>query len=170
MTGDLVIRLASPDDADAVSAVLAASYPPLLAAAYDADLLKRALPFMIKANPKLLSSGSYYIAMADDEAVGCGGWTPEQPGTGTITPGVGHIRHFAVRADQAGRGVGRALYQRCEAQAREQGVTTFESQATLNGEPFYAALGFHLVGRIAVRMGDVAVPSLLMRRAIQPAT
>lgn len=167
MTADSLIRLATPDDAAAVSAVLAASYPPLLASAYDADLLRRALPLMIKANPKLLSSGSYYVAMAGDEVVGCGGWTPEQPGTGQVTPGVGHIRHFAVRADQAGCGVGRALYQRCEKQARDSGISTFESQATLNGEPFYAALGFHVIGRIEVPMSnDVKFPSILMRRTI----
>src|SRR3954449_9245970 len=90
------IRLSQPDDADAVERVLCASYPQLMAPAYEADLLKRALPFLIKANPHLLASKSYYLAEAGGEPVGCGGWSLEKPGTNTNEFGVAHIRHFAT--------------------------------------------------------------------------
>src|SRR6266852_2166089 len=57
-----LIRIAKPSDSDAVSAVLAASYSSSLTACYDRDTLNRALPFMTKANPALLRSGTYYVA------------------------------------------------------------------------------------------------------------
>jgi hypothetical protein len=43
---------------------------------------------MTKANPKLLASGTFYVAQSlHGEIVGCGGWTREQPGTGEVVQG-----------------------------------------------------------------------------------
>lgn len=58
----LEIRIAGATDASAVRQVLAASYPVLMADAYDDALLARALPLMTQANPRLLGSGTYYLA------------------------------------------------------------------------------------------------------------
>jgi predicted N-acetyltransferase YhbS len=72
-----------------------------------------------------------------------------------------------VRSGWVGRGVGRALYECCARDARAAGARDFEAQASLNGEPFYAALGFVRIGPIDVPMGrDLVFPSILMRRAI----
>ena len=161
------VRTAFLDDAPAVKSVLEDSFPTLMARAYDAALLARALPVITRPHPGLLASGSYYLAEADGKAVGCGGWSWEEPGSRAVQPGLAHIRHFAVRSAWAGRGVGRALYGRCERDARDAGASRFEAQASLNGEPFYAALGFSRIGRIEVPMGrDLLFPSILMRRAI----
>lgn len=161
------VRLATPDDAAAVAGVLTASYPPLLAAAYDPELLARALPLMTRPHPHLLASGRYFIAEAQGRAIGCGGWSPERPDSQEVVDGVGHVRHFAVVADWIGHGVGRALYRRCEDQARVAGVRCFDAFSTLNGEPFYLALGFARVAPFDVAMGEgVALPSLLMRKPL----
>jgi hypothetical protein len=82
------IRIARPEDSNAVSALLAASYSSLLAARYDSDALGRALPFMTSANPILLASGTYYVAEREPgHLVGCGGWTTARPGSGEIIEG-----------------------------------------------------------------------------------
>ena len=163
----LQVRIAGGADAAAVEQVLLASYPVLMADAYEAALLARALPIITRANPKLLGCGTYYLAEADGGPVGCGGWTMERPGSDRIEPGLAHIRHFAVDARWTGRGVGRALYARCELAAREAGVRRFECQASLNGEVFYAALGFASAGPIGVPMRpDLTFPSILMHRPI----
>ena len=100
-----------------MAAVLEASYPRLMAAAYAPELLARALPLMVEPNPALLASDTCYVAEMDyGAAVGCGGWTRERPGCREVEPGLAHIRHFATRR-KSGRGVGRAIYRRCEAQA-----------------------------------------------------
>src|SRR5262245_19657546 len=121
------LRAARRDDAAAVSALLEASYRQLLAPDYDPRLLAVALPLMIRANPRLLASGTYDVAQAAGEAiVGCGGWTMEAAGGGESTPGVGHIRHFAIHPDWTRRGIGRALLDRCLEEARASGIETLE--------------------------------------------
>lgn len=163
----LTIRPARLDDAAAIEAVFNASYPALMAGAYDAALLTRALPRITRAHPALLAGGTYFVAEDEGEPVGCGGWSRERPGTGAIEPGLGHIRHFATRPTFVGRGVGRALYGRCVSQAQAAGVQRFECYSSLNGEPFYAALGFARLGLIEVAMGpDLAFPSMMMMRWI----
>lgn len=154
-------------DAAAVGQVLRASYPALMRDAYPADLLARALPPMTRPNPRLLGSGSYYLAEADGEPVGCGGWSAEAPGSTATEPGVAHIRHFATAAGWTGRGVGKRLYRRCEEDARAAGMTRFECFSSRNGEPFYAALGFERIEPLDVEMADgLRFPSVRMGRPI----
>ena len=161
------IRNSHPEDADAVERVLRGSYPQLMAPAYDADLLQRALPFLIKANPHLLASTSYYIAEAGSEPVGCGGWSLEKPGTTVHEFGVGHIRHFATSAAWVGRGVGKAIYERCELDARAAGVFRLDCHSSRNGEPFYLALGFTRIGDMLLPLAaDLMFPGVLMSRHI----
>jgi len=163
------VRTARLDDLAAVERVFEASFAALMAGAYDRVLLGRALPMMIRAQPSLVGSGNYHVAEAKGEVVGCGGWSREKPGTAETEPGVGHIRHFAVSRDWIGRGIGRAIYARCEVQARAQGVRVFECYSSLNGEPFYRALGFSRLAAIEVEMGPgVLFPSIHMRRPIRP--
>ena len=164
MTKSVNVRVSTLDDSAKISSLLQASYPELLRPAYDAKLLEKVLPRMTVAQPGLLESGSYYVAETSDGAiVGCGGWTKERPGTGEITAKVGHIRHFGVHPDWTRRGVGKALYRRCELDARDAGLSQFECYASLNGEPFYAALGFKRLAEIELDMFDeLRFPSVHM--------
>lgn len=160
---DLRVRTATLSDAFAVERVLASSYPVQMALAYDRNLLARALPLITKANPALLSSGTYYVAEAADQIVGCGGWSLEEPGSNAITPGTAHIRHFAVMSEWLGRGIGRALLNRCEADARAKCIRVLKCFASRNAVGFYSALGFLRRSDIATEMpGGIAFPSVLM--------
>jgi GNAT superfamily N-acetyltransferase len=161
------VRVANPDDASAVRQILEASYPELMAHAYDPGLLAQTLPIITRPNPKLLASGTYYIAEMDGALAGCGGWSLELPGSDTVMVGLGHIRHFATDARCIGRGVGRALYSACEASARDIGIRQFECQSSLNAEPFYRSLGFERVETIGVAMApDIVFPSIRMVRGV----
>ncbi|MEN3974184.1 GNAT family N-acetyltransferase [Emcibacter sp. SYSU 3D8] len=163
----IAVRVAGPDDAPAVDGILQDSYPTLMAPAYEPALLAPALALMIKANSRLLASGTFYLAEAGGEPVGCGGWTFDEPGTGIIKEGAAHIRHFGVRADWTGRGVGRRLYGRCEMDAGAAGANRFLCFSSLNGEPFYLALGFKTEERIDVPLGpNLSLPGILMSRSI----
>ena len=156
------------DDDSGVSALLNASYPALMKASYESAILARALPLMTRANPVLLSCGTYYLCeMADGRIGGCGGWTLEQPGSGEVTPGVAHIRHFATHPDLIRCGIGMAIYARCEANARSAGAQQLDCYASLNAKGFYRSLGFNEVCRMEVAMGpELRFPSLLMRRCV----
>jgi N-acetylglutamate synthase-like GNAT family acetyltransferase len=162
------LRIATPADAEAVAAVLRASYAELMAHAYPAELLARTLPLITRPNPRLLASGRYYLVETETgEPAGCGGWSAHPPGAFDPDPRRAHIRHFATHPAWLRRGVGGILYARCEADAREAGFTTFESWASFNGEAFYAALGFRRLERIEAPMsGGVRFPAMRMERPI----
>ncbi|MCG6859323.1 MAG: GNAT family N-acetyltransferase [Salaquimonas sp.] len=168
MSSAFVIRVALPADAESVTELLAASCPVLMAGAYDEAALKVALPAMTRAKSELLSSGTFYVAEADDgELAGCGGWTRERPGTGETNPRLAHIRHFATQPKWIGRGVGQALCNRCEEDARAAGISRFECHASLNAQGFYQALGFDTLRRFELAMGNgSSLPSILMQREL----
>lgn len=164
------LRVATLEDAAAIGAVLRASYSTLMAGAYPADVLAAALPPMTRANPELLLSRRYYLVEAKTgEPAGCGGWSDHPPDGPETRPERAHIRHFATHPDWTGRGIGRLIYARCEEDARAAGFTIFEAYSSLNGEPFYAALGFRRLELIETPMpGGVAFPAVRMERAIPP--
>lgn len=158
------LAVASPADAAVVTSLLEVSYGSLMPPSYEAAVLDRALPLMIKANPALLASGTYYKALtAEGQMIGSGGWTKERPGTGDIEPGTAHIRHFATHPKWLGRGVGRSIYAECREAAGATGIRRFECYASLNAEGFYVALGFRRVRHLSITMGlNVSLPCVLM--------
>ncbi|QYU66141.1 GNAT family N-acetyltransferase [Leptolyngbya sp. 15MV] len=162
------IRAASLSDADAVGALLLASYTVLLAPGYEPEVLARALPRMTTANAALLSSSTWYVAEAsgDDRVLaGCGGWTLQRPSAPDepSDPALGHLRHFAVHPASACGGIGRALFDLCVSDARAASVRAFECYATTVAERCYRALGLETVGPITVTLcGDIAFASLRM--------
>jgi GNAT superfamily N-acetyltransferase len=160
---EITIRTATPDDAAMLSVLLAASYT-ALKGSYDPHGFDSALPLMATANPKLLASGTYYIAEIGGQAAGCGGWSTEKPGTGEIAEGVGHIRHYATHPAFLRRGVGRRLLDHCIDEARRSGISIMMSQSTLPAEPFYASAGFRRLGLIDVAMAPgVVLPAVEMQ-------
>jgi GNAT superfamily N-acetyltransferase len=159
------LRIATPADEAAVSALLHASYSELLAPDYAADLLQKLLPIIGKASPSLLASGTFFVA-EDQRAMllGCGGWTREIPGTRDITPQEAHIRHFATHPSAVRRGVGGALLQRCITEARDDGNALLCSMASLTAEPFYAAFGFRTLNYDVENMpAGLQMPGARMR-------
>jgi len=163
-----IVRLSAPSDADAVSALLAASYSTLLASHYEKALLDRALPFMTKANPTLLASGAFYVAQSSHgELIGCGGWSLEHPGTAKIVRGKAHIRHFATHPGWTRLGVGRSIMNRCCMDAKARDVSELHCCSTFAAENFYKALGFKTVAEADIPLdSEVSFPAVLMQHAL----
>lgn len=161
-----MIRVARPEDSQALGSLLLASYSTLLTDHYDPVLLETALPFVARANPTLLASGTYYLAVAGNGIVGCGGCSMDRPGTGETAAGEAYVRHVATHPDWLGRGIGRSLLARCFADAGPS-VHTLHCFSTLNAEPFYRACGFETVGPMEVPMGPtVKFPAVRMKRTL----
>lgn len=165
---DLIARVAAPHDKAAIENILSAAYPALMGCAYDPDILSAVLPLITIANLSLLASGTYYVVgFRSGKIIGCGGWTrATPPGTDDPTEGIGHLRHFGTHPHWVRRGVGKAIYLQCAMAARAQSVRTFEVISSLNGVAFYAALGFTPLSEVAVAIGPVAFPAVLMRCAL----
>jgi len=116
------IRPATSADITSVDALLARSYPRLLKPDYAPSLLVMALPKISRAQPALVTCGTYYLVEDQHGALlGAGGWTLEAPGSGAITRGVGHIRHVVTEATATRRGVGRTLMDHIITAAQTQG-------------------------------------------------
>lgn len=168
MPWDYSVRVSRPEDEQAVIALLEASYPRLMGERYGPAEVTAALPTATQVVSQLLSTETYYVAESGDgRIVGCGGWTAERPGTGKREKGLGHLRLFGTHPDWLRRGVGRAIYDRCETQARAAGVRRFECYASLNATAFYQALGFHAVREIMLPVAPtVSFASMVMERTV----
>ena len=98
----------------------------------------------------------------DGRVLGAGGWSRDRK-----RGDLGHLRHVAADDRVVRRGVGRALVEHCLSEARSAGLREIECWSTLNGEGFYAALGFRSEGPMEVELAPgISFPSVRMRRAI----
>jgi GNAT superfamily N-acetyltransferase len=164
----LRIRTASLLDLEAVSELLLKSYSVLLQGTYDASMLEKAVPLITNAQPKLLTSGSYYLVETDHRAiVGAGGWTKTSPNGLNETSTNGNIRHFGTDPDYAGKGIGRTIMNRCIDDASLAGLTELNCYSTLNGEGFYQACGFKSIEPFLIALpGNIQFPSVRMTRVL----
>jgi GNAT superfamily N-acetyltransferase len=170
VTDLLTLRPATPADLAGVDALLARSYPKLLARDYPPSVLVTALPLIARARPELMRSGTYWVAIASDGAiVGAGGWTRGAPGDGGRADGVGHVRHVVTDAGRVRQGIGRALMERAIAQAAAAGVRRLDCLSTRTAVPFYAVLGFVARGPVEVPLRPgIVFPAVRMERVLTP--
>jgi GNAT superfamily N-acetyltransferase len=161
------IRISNLQDVLEITALLKASYTSQLEGSYSPQVLARALPLMTKANPRLLGSGTYYVAETKTELVGCGGWSREAPGSGEITKGTAHIRHVATHPRWLRQGVGRSLLVRCFHEAASAGVSNLECHSTIIAVDFYVAIGFKVVAPLLIQLAtDISIDGVLLRRTL----
>ena len=163
------IRAARPADLPAVDALLAASYPRLLAPDYPGSVLVTALPRICRANPALLASGTYFLVFEGTTLVAVGGWTRAAPAGGAHAPGIGNVRHVAAHPGHLRRGHARALMAHVMRDAAGAGMSTLDCLSTRTAVPFYRSLGFAEHGPVDVPLGPgIVFPSIRMATALTP--
>ena len=160
MPQTIAIRAATPADLSAVDALLARSYPRLLAAHYPPSLRVMAIPHLARAQPALLASGLYYVAVgAGGDVLGAGGWSRGRDRSR------GEIRHFVTDARHVRQGIARRIMERVLAETRAAGVRQLDCLATRMAVPFYTAMGFADLGPVLVGLGPgIDFPAVRMRR------
>lgn len=152
---DFTIRPSSSADMPALDVLLRKSYGVLLAADYGPAELADALPRISQAQPRLVESGTYFVALRGSTLIGCGGWTRDVPGgAGAAQTDVAHIRHVATDPDAVRAGVGRALLHRIFDTAGAAGVRRIACYSTRTAVPFYTALGFRDLAAVDIPLGD----------------
>lgn len=163
------IRATTRQDIPAVDALLAASYPILLKPDYPPSVLVTALPLISRAQPGLVTCGTYYGVFEGDLLVGAGGWTRAHPGrAGDITGAIAHIRHVVTDHKRVRQGIGRSLMDHVFRQAHAAGIDVLHCQATRTAVPFYASVGFVGDQEIAVDLrGGISFPAVQMMRRLQ---
>ena len=158
---NVTVRTATKGDLAPLDAMFARAYPKLLKPDYPASVLVTALPLISKAQPKLLASGTYFVAEIDGHVVGAGGWTPRARRT------EGEVRHFVTDDRHQRQGIGRAVFDRIIATAQKAGVTLLNAQSTRTAVPFYQAMGFTPLGPIEVPLRPgITFPAIQMQRRL----
>lgn len=169
----LSLRRARASDLAAVDALLAKTYPRVLAADYPPSILVMALPIITRARPELLASRRYYVVETSaGQIVGAGGWSGGAPAPGPegeATGGVGHVRHVVTDVDRLRGGIGRAIMGRVFSDCLHHGVRWLDCLSTRSAVPFYASLGFRIVSPVDVALGPaIDFPAVRMMRQILP--
>lgn len=156
------IRPTTRADMAAVDALLSRSYPKLLKDDYPPSVLVTAIPVISRAQPQLLTCGTYYVAVEGTDILGAGGWTRDRQ-----DPQHGHIRHVATDDRHLRRGVARAILEHCFDVARDNGIKTMECWSTLTAERFYQSVGFETKGPMDVQLqGGISFPSIRMMQRL----
>ncbi|HEX9149588.1 MAG TPA: GNAT family N-acetyltransferase [Thermoanaerobaculia bacterium] len=94
-------------------------------------------------------------------------WQGEIVGFGQLDPRRGEIEACYVAPEAIGSGVGSALLERMERQARRHGHAIVRLNATLNAEPFYARMGYRRLGPARHRVSkDVNLECVRMEKAL----
>lgn len=95
---------------------------------------------LLRRSPESLRArlGDFTVALRAGEIVGCGALSE-------LGPGLGEVRSLAVRADQAGRGVGHTLVEHLLYEAA--GRRFRQVLALTRRVSFFAALGFEITDR-----------------------
>ncbi|MEM8824535.1 MAG: GNAT family N-acetyltransferase [Pseudomonadota bacterium] len=161
-----ILRPTTRADIPAVDALLAEAYPRLLAPDYPPSVLVTALPRISRAQPALLTSGTYWLAEEDGVLLAAGGWTAQAP-RGRGRRGRGHIRHVVSNPDRLREGHARAVLEAAMGQARAAGITLLECISTRTAVPFYRALGFQMQGEVTVPLAPgIDFPAIQMTRPL----
>ncbi len=144
MAQSLTLRLARPDDLGAVDALLARSYPRLLRPDYPPSIMVTLVPLIARARPELLASGRYFVVEdLDGRVVGAGGYS-------LSGQALRQVRHVATDPAATRQGIGRRLMAAVFEAARAEGVQHLDCLSTRTAVPFYASVGFTVLGPVEV--------------------
>jgi GNAT superfamily N-acetyltransferase len=174
---EVSLRPARLDDLPVLVELIAESARGLCRGDYTAAQIEAAIGLAWGVDTQLVRDGTYYVAEAAGQVVGCGGWSyratlfgadaesGRRPGTLDPQTDAARIRAFFVRPYWARRGIGAALLRRCEAETRAHGFRAAELMATLPGTRLYAAFGYAGEERVRYPLpGDLTIDFVPMRR------
>lgn len=155
------LRLAERRDIPRIDAMMARSYPKLLAADYPPSVLVTAVPMIARAQPALVDSGTYFVVEgADGAIVGAGGWTVGNPHRTPGDPVLGNVRHFATDPDVLRQGIARRLMDKCQSEVRHHGLAGLNCMSTRTAIRFYQAMGFEALGEVTIQLaGGIDFPA-----------
>lgn len=162
------LRKAVLEDEPAIASVIAASVRGLAVGFYDENEIELSIRSVFGVDRELIDDGTYFAAIDEiGKVVGCGGWGRRKTLYGAssysasrddafLDPAVdaAKIRAFFVHPDAARQGIGRAILEACEDEARSSGFSSTEMMATLPGVSLYSACGYELGESVDIPIGD----------------
>jgi GNAT superfamily N-acetyltransferase len=175
----VIIRLATLDDRQAISELIAESARQLSREQYSDAQIEAAIATVFGVDSDLIKDGTYFVAENLGLMVGCGGWSRRKTlfgGDQYSSRDAGHldpqlepakIRAFFIHPAHARKGIARAILARCEAEAKAHGFRALELMATLPGIAFYESCGFSQVGNYDLELtASVKLELVPMRKEL----
>lgn len=149
-----LLRQATAADSPEIQELIARSIRALGASDYSSEQIEGALKGAFGLDSQLIADGTFFVAESAGRLIGCGGWSYRHTlfggdaradrDAGTLDPSTdaAKIRAFFVDPSAARQGIGSALLERCETEARRHGFRRLEMMATLPGVRLYQARGY----------------------------
>lgn len=167
---NFAIRKAALEDRTAIENLIAASVKGLSREDYTEKQIELSIQSVFGVDTELIGDGTYFVAETESgEIVGCGGWSRRKTLYGAsdykfsrnseeLDPNsdAAKIRAFFIHPGWARRGIGTAILEVCEAEAKNCGFKFAEMMSTLPGVKLYAARGYSGDERVAVPIGENA--------------
>jgi GNAT superfamily N-acetyltransferase len=173
------IRHAQMEDIPALAHLIRDSVSVLSLPYYTAKQINSALAHVFGPDTQLILDGTYFIAEADNQIAGSGGWSKRRTLFGgdqakamadpLLDPAkdAARIRAFYVHPGWSRKGVATKILTACEEAARLAGFSRIELAATLPGEPLYSARGYRKCEPISIETPDgESLPAFRMEKEI----
>jgi GNAT superfamily N-acetyltransferase len=171
------LRKATLDEAPVLEKLIAESARGLCGDDYSEAQIEAAIGTAWGVDTELIRDQTYFVVEAAGKIVACGGWSRRK----TLFGADGHadresevldplqhaarIRAFFVHPDWARQGFGRALLERCEAEARAYGFRSAQLVATLPGHRLYRMYGYRGDERVQYPLaGGVTIEFIPMKK------
>lgn len=173
------IRKAVFADQNAIEKLIAESVRGLSRQDYDARQIELSIKTVFGVDTELIADETYFVAESEDgKIVGCGGWSERKTLYGAsvyaqsrdselLNPetDAAKIRAFFIHPDFARKGIGKAILERCETEAKAHGFKSAEMMATLPGVKLYAVCGYVGDEKVNVSVGEnVDIICIKMRK------
>jgi GNAT superfamily N-acetyltransferase len=172
------LRTAERADVDEMGALISDSVRGLAKGIYDDRQIELPIRSVFGVDHQLIADGTYIVSEVEGRIVGCGGWSKRRTLYGAsaydasrdpelLNPehDAAKIRAFFIHPDAARKGIGRAILERCEAEAKANGFRSAEMMSTLPGVPLYEACGYEKHESVGVPVGEgVEIECIRMRK------
>jgi len=162
-----IIRKASISDQTEIERLIAESVRGLSGEYYSERQIELSIKTVFGVDTELIRDETYFVAEVDETIVGCGGWSKRKTLYGAsryensrdsneLDPQIdaAKIRAFFIHPGYARKGIGKAILETCEAEAKSFGFRSAEMMATLPGVKLYAVCGYAEGERVGVSIGD----------------
>jgi GNAT superfamily N-acetyltransferase len=177
---DFSIRAAALDDVIAIAAVMREAVESFGRDVYTPRQIASALRYICRPDEQLIIDRTYFVAVADELIIGCGGWSRRRKvysGSASspneeelLDPATepARIRSMFVRPSFGRRGIGRAILQYSEQRAAAEGFRRLRLIAMRSAGTLYELSGYVAISEAPVVLEDgVVLECMLMEKKIE---
>lgn len=175
------LRKAKFEDQAEIAALIAESVRGLSGADYNENQIELSIKTVFGVDTDLIADETYFVAESEGKIVGCGGWSKRKTLYGAsiyeqsrdseiLNPefDAAKIRAFFIHPKFARKGIGTAILQACETEAKAHGFRVAEMMSTLPGVKLYAVRGYAGNERVSIPIGeDEEIICVKMRKNLQ---